>query len=66
MKQNKFQNRQQRRLTDFLKNSVIDDGNCETIVLINQTNAYRRKTTLLDTAIFKTQIKTEGSIGNYW
>jgi uncharacterized membrane protein (Fun14 family) len=60
MKQKKFQDRHQSRLTDF-KNSVLDDGNCETIVLFNQTNAYRRNTAILDTAIFKTQIKTEGS-----
>jgi len=66
MKQNKFQDRQQSRLTDFFKNSVVDDVSCETIVLINQTNAYRRNTAILDKAIFKTQIKTQGSIGNYW
>jgi hypothetical protein len=66
MKQKKFQDRHQSRLTDFLKNSVLDDGNCETIVVFNQTNEYRRNTAILDTAIFKTQIKTEGSIGNYW
>jgi hypothetical protein len=65
MKQKKFQDRHQSRLTDF-KNAVLDDGNCETIVLFNQTNAYRRNTAILDTAIFKTQIKTEGNIWNYW
>ena len=49
MKQKKFQDRHQSRLTDF-KNSVLDYGNCETIVLFNQTNAYRRNTAILDTA----------------
>jgi len=65
-KKNKIQHRHQSKLTDFFNSTIGKDINCETIVLFNHSNGYKKNLSILDVAISKTQTKTEWNFVKYW